>query len=127
MSLLGNILDLNGGHSAILDDSEVKCNLKVMQIHQPMVLMCLIVRTTITISEQLYREAKARAAATGQTVSQVIEDAVREALRPKPSGAEPIADLPIYGGSGVLPGVDLSDPSALLDRMEEETALDALR
>ena len=38
-------------------------------------------RTTITIDESLYRRAKARAAQTGRTVSEVIGDAVREALR----------------------------------------------
>jgi hypothetical protein len=75
-------------------------------------------RTTINISEQVYREAKARAATTSQTVSQVIEDAVREALRARPASTKPSGPLPVFGGSGVLPGVDLADASALLDEME---------
>lgn len=84
-------------------------------------------RTTINISEQVYREAKARAATTSQTVSQVIEDAVREALRPKPSNDEPLAPLPVFGGSGVLAGVDLANPAALLDEMDDGARVDALR
>ncbi len=85
------------------------------------------VRTTITISEQLYREAKARAAQSSQTVSQLIEDAVREALRPKPAESTVVSELPVFGGSGVLPGVDLSNAAALLDEMDRGEALDALR
>ena len=84
-------------------------------------------RTTINISEQVYREAKARAATTSQTVSEVIEDAVREALRPKPSDQASIAALPVFGGSGVLPGVDLADRAALLDAMDDGSPADALR
>lgn len=84
-------------------------------------------RTTINISEQVYRAAKARAATTSQTVSQLIEDAVREALRPRPADEEGVAELPVFGGSGVLPGVDLGSSAALLDRMDEGSPLDALR
>lgn len=80
-------------------------------------------RTTINISEQLYREAKARAATTSQTVSEVIEDSVREALRPKVSDQGSVAALPLFGGSGVLPGIDLADSGAL----DDGAGLDALR
>ena len=84
-------------------------------------------RTTINISEQLYREAKARAALTSQTVSQVIEDAVRDALRPKQQIDSSQDALPVFGGSGVLPGVDLGSISNLEDRMDEGADLGALR
>lgn len=84
-------------------------------------------RTTINISEQIYRAAKARAAESSQTVSEVIEDAVREALRPKPQAAAATAPLPVFGGSGVLPGVDISDAGALLDLMDAGGGADALR
>jgi hypothetical protein len=83
-------------------------------------------RTTIRIDEGVYRRAKARAAQTGQTVSQVIEDAVRVALRPRPRGEE-MVPLPTFGGSGVLPGVDLRDASSLRDRMDDGEPPDALR
>jgi hypothetical protein len=85
------------------------------------------VRTTINISESLYRAAKARAALTSQTVSQVIEDAVREALRPAPDPVTVRDALPTFGAGGVLPGVDLSSGTALRASMDEESDLDALR
>jgi hypothetical protein len=84
-------------------------------------------RTTINIAEQLYRDAKARAASTGQTVSEVIEDAVREALRPKASDPTSVAPLPVFGGSGVLAGIDVTDSGSLLDAMDDGIGLDALR
>ena len=84
-------------------------------------------RTTINISEQLYRDAKARASVTKQTVSEVIEDAVREALRPKPRVVAQQNALPVFGGGGVLPGVDVTSSSALWDLMDEGVGLDAMR
>jgi len=84
-------------------------------------------RTTINISEQLYRAAKARAASTSQTVSEVIEDAVREALRPKPRDNGTHDPLPVFGGQGLLPGVDLSTQEALVDAMDLGNDVDALR
>jgi hypothetical protein len=85
------------------------------------------VRTTINISEELYRAAKARAAISSQTVSEVIEDAVREALRPKPVVDGAHDPLPVFGGQGLLPGVDLSTSEALLDAMDVGEGTDALR
>lgn len=84
-------------------------------------------RTTINISEELYRAAKARAAISSQTVSEVIEDAVREALRPKPQGEGAHELLPVFGGQGLLPAVDLSTQEALVDAMDVGAGLDALR
>ena len=85
-------------------------------------------RTTIRIDDALYREAKAQAARSGRTVSDLIEDAVREALQPRaPGGSRQIPELPVYGGSGVMPGVDLSDTSGLRDLMDEGEHLDAMR
>jgi hypothetical protein len=83
-------------------------------------------RTTVVIDDALYRRVKARAAQTGRTVSEVISDALRDALRPRPA-ATPIRELPVFGGSGALPGVDLSSNAALLDMMDEGVAIDALR
>jgi Arc/MetJ family transcription regulator len=84
-------------------------------------------RTTIRIDDDLYRRAKARAAKTGQTVGELIEDAVRTALRPRRDQPAEPRELPVYGGSGVLPGVDLGDSGALLDLMDDTRATDALR
>ena len=76
-------------------------------------------RTTINVSEDLHRESKARAAITAQTVSQVTEDAVREALRPKRQDGDTLEPLSTFGGSGVLPGVDLSSGISLREVMDE--------
>lgn len=84
-------------------------------------------RTTITISDEIYRSAKARAAEGGRTVSELIEDAVRVALLPPAAERRPARPLPVFGGSGVMPGVDLSDNAALRALMDEDVALDALR
>jgi hypothetical protein len=85
------------------------------------------VRTTIRIDDDLYRRAKADAARRGQTVGELIEDALRLALR-RPGGAtREIPELPIFGGSGTMPGVDLADSRSLRDLMDADRDLDALR
>jgi hypothetical protein len=90
-------------------------------------LRCTRLRTTIRIDEALYRRVKSRAAETGRTVSEVIEDAVRASLRPRSQRSSELPPLPVVGGSGVLPGVDLADNEALRVRMDEEMDDDALR
>jgi hypothetical protein len=85
-------------------------------------------RTTIRIDDVLYRRAKAHAARTGRTVSEVIEDALRETLRPRPAReATDLPVLPVFGGSGVTRGVEIADSRALRDRMDEGEDLVALR
>jgi hypothetical protein len=84
-------------------------------------------RTTIRIDESVYRRAKAQAAESGRTVSEVIEDAVREALAPRLDDTVALRPLPVFTGSGLQPGVDLSCNAALLDLMDEGVPLDALR
>jgi hypothetical protein len=76
-------------------------------------------RTTIRLDDDLLREAKRHAAATGRTLTAVIEDALRETLgRRRQRGARPRIKLKTVGGSGTRPGVDLDDSSALLDLMD---------
>lgn len=84
-------------------------------------------RTTIRIEDGLYRRLKARAAETGRTVGELVEDAVREALGRRPARPTKVRSLPVYGGSGVLPGVDLASNVALRERMDDDAGLDALR
>lgn len=84
-------------------------------------------RTTITISDDLYREVKAVAARSARTVSQLIEDAVRAELRGPQQSARDLAPLPVFGSSGVLPGVDLYGRSSLAEVLDSGTTLDALR
>jgi hypothetical protein len=84
-------------------------------------------RTTIRIDDDLYRRAKATAARRGQSVGELIEDAVRTALRPARPGSTELPGLPVFGGSGVMPGVDLADARALSAVMDEDVGVDALR
>lgn len=83
-------------------------------------------RTTIRLDDDLYREVKAQAALEGRTVGEVIEDALR--LRHQRGRAvASFEPLPVYGGSGVMPGVDLGDRAALQDLVDADVSVDALR
>jgi hypothetical protein len=84
-------------------------------------------RTTVTIDDDLYRRAKSTAAATGRSVGELIEDALRDALAPRPGGNQARVTLPTVRGGGPMPGVDLDSNAALLDLMDEGVPLDARR
>jgi hypothetical protein len=76
-------------------------------------------RTTIRLDERLLADAKKHAAETGRTLTSVIEDALRESLaRRRAAPARKPVRLRTVSGSGIRPGVDLDDTSALLDVME---------
>jgi hypothetical protein len=76
-------------------------------------------RTTLRLDEHLLAEAKKYAAASGRTLTAVVEDALRDALARRPSGAKrPRVRLKTFRGNGLRPGVDLDDSAALLETME---------
>ena len=76
-------------------------------------------RTTVRLDDALLRKAKAHAAARGLTLTRLIEDALREVLARRESDRpRRRVRLPTAGGSGVQPGVDLENKSALLDLMD---------
>lgn len=81
-------------------------------------------RTTIRLDEDLLRQAKKHAAQSGQTLTAVIENALRESLSrgQDTSGREPVKLITDLGGHGLQPGVDLDDSAALLDLMEGNQA-----
>lgn len=83
-------------------------------------------RTTIRIDDEVYRRVKQVADRTDRTIGQVIEDAVQLAFRPTPSDMS-IEVLPVYGGSGVMPGVDLTSNRSVAKAMDEDVSLDAMR
>lgn len=77
-------------------------------------------RTTIRLDEQLLREVKQLAARSGQTLTAVIEDALREMLaRQRQMAERPPVYLTTVEGEGILPGVDLDDSASLLDLMDQ--------
>lgn len=83
-------------------------------------------RTTIRLDDDLYRDVAAQAALEGRTVGEVIEEALRLRHR-RGRGEVAIEPLPVYGGSGVMPGVELGGTAALRDRMDAGVSVDALR
>jgi hypothetical protein len=76
-------------------------------------------RTTIRLDEELLKDAKRAAADSGRTLTQLIEDSLREKLaRSRETKKRKKVVLPTFKGNGLQPGVDLDDSAALLDLME---------
>jgi len=75
-------------------------------------------RTTVRLDEHLLAR-QAYAAASGKTLTAVLEDALREALarRNTKIRRKPVR-LRTCGGGGVRPGVDIDDSASLLELME---------
>ncbi len=83
-------------------------------------------RTTIRIDDEVYRRVKQVADRSDRTIGQVIEDAIQVAFRPARKDVH-LSDLPVFGGSGVMPGVDLTSNRSVAEAMDEGGSLDALR
>lgn len=85
--------------------------------------MLTSMRTTINIDDALWAEAKRLARQSGKTLSDVIEDALRErftrrAGRRQDTGA---FRLHTFTGNGLQAGVDLDNSAALRDLMDDLT------
>ena len=74
-------------------------------------------RTTVRIDDRLLVEAKTRAAMSGRTLNELIEDALREAFARR-EGAGHRVELPVFRSGRMMPRVDLDDGAALLDLMD---------
>jgi hypothetical protein len=73
-------------------------------------------RNTVRLDPHLLADAERVAAATGKTLTMVVEDALRESLvRREISDGK----LPTFGGNGLRPGLDLDHSAQLLDLMED--------
>lgn len=75
-------------------------------------------RTTVSIDDELLRQAKVEAARSGRTLSDVVTDALRVLLARQEERGTAVA-LPVFGGSGLRPGVDLEDKDGLATLMDE--------
>ena len=88
-------------------------------------MMC-IMRTTISIDENLLAAAKEQALLRRQTLSGLLEDALRAEL-----GRHRVAErptVPIFTeGSGPRPGVDVSSNRAIHDALDEDAPLEVMR
>ncbi len=79
--------------------------------------MLLCMRTTIDISDELFRQAKRRAADESTTLRAVVENALRAWLASRRKGTG--YRLRWHPEKGAIqPGVDLDDRDALFDRMD---------
>jgi hypothetical protein len=78
-------------------------------------------RTTVRLDDDLLRAAKVRAAEQGITLTQLIDESLRERLaaRPPRRGTKPFR-LITYGKGGTRPGVDLDDNRATRDLMDQD-------
>ena len=79
--------------------------------------MLLCMRTTLDISDELFRSAKKRATDDGMTLRSVVERALRTYLGSRPRRAGYRLRWRSEHGR-LLPGVDLDDRDGLFDRME---------
>ena len=77
-------------------------------------------RTTVRLDDALLERARREAARRGVTLTSLIEQGLRLVLRrPVRQPERPRVELPeCRAGGGVLPGVDLDDSAALLDRLD---------
>lgn len=88
----------------------------------------MAVRTTVTIDDCLYAEAKVQAARSGSTVGEILEAALQAWLQRREAvTSSSLPDLPVHGGGRLRPGVDLDDQSELRALLDEELPLHALR
>jgi hypothetical protein len=81
-------------------------------------------RTTVRLDDNLLKEAKVRAAEQGITLTQLIDESLRERLsaRPQQQQARPFR-FRSYGKGGTRPGVSLDDNRATRDLMDEDATL----
>jgi len=86
-----------------------------------------IMRTTVSISDELLFAAKRRARERGQTLGQVIDAALRRELSPHsaPAAGPPVPTF--RGGTGPRPGIDLSSNRALYEALDDGLELDDRR
>ncbi|MGE5171034.1 MAG: ribbon-helix-helix protein, CopG family [Rudaea sp.] len=73
-------------------------------------------KTTLNIDDHVMIELKREAARQGKTMSELVESALRQLLRPPSRKRLVLPPLPTFDGGGA--SVDLSDRDALYDAME---------
>ena len=75
-------------------------------------------RTTITIDDQLFIQAKQFALESHQSFASVVEDALRHSITMKGAKNKNPISLVTDGEGGLVHGVDLNDGQSLRDIME---------
>ncbi len=77
-------------------------------------------RTTVSIDDHLLAEAKQVAARTGRSLGDVVDDALRVLFTQRDTQPPVALELPVFGGGGLLPGVDLADKDGLSALLDED-------
>ena len=77
-------------------------------------------RTTVSIDDHLLAEAKQVAARTGRSLGDIVDDALRVLFTPRGPQPPVVPELPVFGGGGLLPGVDLEDKDGLSALLDED-------
>jgi hypothetical protein len=80
--------------------------------------MLISMRTTLVLDDQLLRRARKRAAEDGTTLSELVNDALRDALREKQSPQRPFRLITFGGTDGAVP----REPSDFKTIIEDEDA-----
>ena len=78
-------------------------------------------RTTLDVNDALLRDAKRLAAERAETLTSIVEDALRQYLAPPPERAGKFRLRLLTKRGRTLPGVDLADRDALYERMESRS------
>ena len=75
----------------------------------------MAVRTTVRLPDGLVRRAKLKAAAEGRSLTALIEDGLRRVVNDRARSERADRSLPPVSGAtgGLMPGLDLNQPSAL--------------
>jgi hypothetical protein len=83
-------------------------------------------RTTISIADELLKSAKVRAKERGKTLGQLVEDGLRRELAVDYDA--PRVEIPVFrGGTGPVPGLDLTSNRAIYEFLDEGVELDKRR
>lgn len=77
--------------------------------------MVIHMKTTLNIDDTVMAALRREAAASGRTMSELVESALRQLLR-RGAEAAPLAPLPTFESGGAL--VDVADREALYREME---------
>lgn len=81
--------------------------------------MFICMRTTLNLDDELMRALRRRAAETGRTMTDLMEEALRALLAPQPAPSEAREFKWVTCRGKLRPGVDLADRDSLLDVMED--------
>ena len=92
-----------------------------------MMLILHIMRTTVSIADELLATARERARGRGQTLGELIEDVLRREIA-LPTSRSERPPVPVFrGGTGPRSGVDLNSNRSLHEVLDEGRDLDVRR